>query len=237
MPVTIELPPPVDEELTQEARREGVRVEERTALLVILATALGEEGVATPFRDAVRSFLEFYSLDAERVASAFQELCRVCLSAHDEGKRLSAFQRTSMMSAVDTRVLALLSDWRNAIVHGTDISADGLGRHVSPAESMLQDAGRSHREGGSDVNAAADCEVTQALPPDDGAAQRDPSTPEAIAAEAEANAASIALLQSWLAEDATDDPEEIRKAQQELDAFKRAINAERDRAGARRVYP
>jgi hypothetical protein len=40
------------------------------------------------------------------------------------------------------------------------------------------------------------------------------------------NAASIALLQSWLAEEATDDPDEMRQAQEELDAFKRAMNAE-----------
>lgn len=52
-----------------------------------------------------------------------------------------------------------------------------------------------------------------------------------------ANAASIALLQSWLAEDATDDLEEIRKAQEELDGFKRSINAERERAGSRPIYP
>ncbi len=48
---------------------------------------------------------------------------------------------------------------------------------------------------------------------------------------------TIALLQSWLDEDATDDPEEIRRAQEELDAFKQALNAERERAGARRIYP
>jgi hypothetical protein len=52
------------------------------------------------------------------------------------------------------------------------------------------------------------------------------------------NAASIALLQSWLAEDATDNPEDdIHHAEAELDAFKQAINAERERAGARRIYP
>ena len=51
------------------------------------------------------------------------------------------------------------------------------------------------------------------------------------------NAASIALLQSWLEEDATDDPDELRQAEAELEAFKRAINAERERAGARRIYP
>jgi len=51
------------------------------------------------------------------------------------------------------------------------------------------------------------------------------------------NAASITLLQSWLDEDATDDPDEIRQAEVELEAFKQAINAERERAGARRIYP
>jgi hypothetical protein len=51
------------------------------------------------------------------------------------------------------------------------------------------------------------------------------------------NAASIALLQSWLTEDATDNPDDIHQAQAELEAFKQAINAERERAGARRIYP
>jgi hypothetical protein len=51
------------------------------------------------------------------------------------------------------------------------------------------------------------------------------------------NAASIALLQSWLEEEATDDPDEVRQAQEALDAFKQAVNAERERAGARRLYP
>ena len=53
----------------------------------------------------------------------------------------------------------------------------------------------------------------------------------------EKNAASIALLQSWLEEDATDDPDEIQSAQEELEQFKQAINAERERAGSRRIYP
>lgn len=53
----------------------------------------------------------------------------------------------------------------------------------------------------------------------------------------DANAASIALLQSCLEEEATDDPDEVRQAQEELDTFKRALNAERERAGARRLYP
>ncbi|MCC6443117.1 MAG: hypothetical protein IT210_06620 [Armatimonadetes bacterium] len=55
--------------------------------------------------------------------------------------------------------------------------------------------------------------------------------------ESEANASSIALLRSWLEEDATENPEEIASAEEELRAFKEAVNAERDSLGARRVYP
>jgi len=51
------------------------------------------------------------------------------------------------------------------------------------------------------------------------------------------NAAAIALLRAWREEDATDDPEEIRKAEQELEEFKRNINANREVTGERRVYP
>ncbi|MBV9849162.1 MAG: hypothetical protein JO250_05680 [Armatimonadetes bacterium] len=49
--------------------------------------------------------------------------------------------------------------------------------------------------------------------------------------------ATIALLQSWIAEDATDDPEEIRRAEAELTEFKRCMNAPRKEAGARLLFP
>jgi hypothetical protein len=45
------------------------------------------------------------------------------------------------------------------------------------------------------------------------------------------------LLRTWQEEDATDDPEEIRKAEAELTAFKQGINAARAEAGARLLYP
>jgi hypothetical protein len=51
------------------------------------------------------------------------------------------------------------------------------------------------------------------------------------------NAAAIALLRSWREQDATDDPEEIRKAEKELEEFKQNINANREVTGERRVYP
>lgn len=51
------------------------------------------------------------------------------------------------------------------------------------------------------------------------------------------NAAAIALLKSWLEQDATDDPEEIRKAEEELAGFKRNMSANRIATGERLVFP
>jgi hypothetical protein len=51
------------------------------------------------------------------------------------------------------------------------------------------------------------------------------------------NAAAIALLKSWREQDATDDPEEPHKAEEELAEFKRNLNANRAATGERLVYP
>jgi hypothetical protein len=48
---------------------------------------------------------------------------------------------------------------------------------------------------------------------------------------------TMTLLQSWLDEDATDDPDDIRVAEQELTEFKRNMNQPRKAAGARLLYP
>ena len=49
--------------------------------------------------------------------------------------------------------------------------------------------------------------------------------------------ATMALMKSWLEEDATDDPEEIRAAEEELREFKRNMNLPRKETGARLLYP
>ena len=51
------------------------------------------------------------------------------------------------------------------------------------------------------------------------------------------NAAAIALLKSWREQEATDDPEEISKAEEDLAEFKRRMNANRTETGERLVYP
>ena len=44
------------------------------------------------------------------------------------------------------------------------------------------------------------------------------------------------LMRAWWEEDATDDPEEFRKAEEELAEFKAAMNETRAAAGARPLY-
>ena len=51
------------------------------------------------------------------------------------------------------------------------------------------------------------------------------------------NADAIALLQSWIEEDRTDDPEAIQRAEDELDELKRNLNANRAATGERLVFP
>ena len=51
------------------------------------------------------------------------------------------------------------------------------------------------------------------------------------------NTAAIALLEFWLQEDATDDPEEIRKSEEEYAELKRNLNANRAATGERLIFP
>jgi len=48
---------------------------------------------------------------------------------------------------------------------------------------------------------------------------------------------TMLLMRSWMEEDATDDAEEIRKAKEELEEFKRNMNEPRKEARARLLYP
>src|SRR5689334_1778802 len=48
---------------------------------------------------------------------------------------------------------------------------------------------------------------------------------------------TMALMRAWLEEDATDDPEEIQAAEEELREFKHNMNQPRKESGARLLYP
>ena len=51
------------------------------------------------------------------------------------------------------------------------------------------------------------------------------------------NAAAIALLKSWREQDATDDPDELHEAEEELAEFKRNLNTNRAATGERLAFP
>ena len=48
---------------------------------------------------------------------------------------------------------------------------------------------------------------------------------------------TMVLMKSWLEEDATSDPDEIRVAEENLIAFKRNMNLPRKETGARLLFP
>ncbi len=62
--------------------------------------------------------------------------------------------------------------------------------------------------------------------------------PEAIEPViSEKNAAAIALLQSWIEEDFTDDPEERRRAAAEIADLQNNLNKNRAESGERPLFP
>ena len=64
-----------------------------------------------------------------------------------------------------------------------------------------------------------------------------PLQPGATGASGEVDTETLALLEAWSREDATDDPEKLRAARKELDEFKRAMNENRAATGERILYP
>jgi hypothetical protein len=142
MPLTLELPPPINEELTQDSQREGISEKEHAALLVCLASAFKQEEPHTPFQKAVRVFLSHHSLDADQVVSVFEGLVQACLESNDawklkaptgEGKTLAAFQ--------------FLRQWRNSLVHQpVDESHDFVFSDAPPIETISQAQGRIARQ-------------------------------------------------------------------------------------------
>lgn len=49
--------------------------------------------------------------------------------------------------------------------------------------------------------------------------------------------ATLELLAAWKAEDATNDPAKLREADKEVARFKKAMNENREAAGARPLFP
>jgi len=67
--------------------------------------------------------------------------------------------------------------------------------------------------------------------------QSTPEPVEALPVSSTIDYATIELLLKWKREDATDDPELIRAAEEELEEFKRAMNRNRAEAGELPLFP
>jgi hypothetical protein len=164
MPLTLDLPQPLNEELTLEATREGLAPTEHATLLLYLATALLREDDLTPFQEAVRIFLSSRSLDADRLASALEELVRLCVAeAHDEVKTSSPLQNARSGSVAaqqglhadsEAAFLSRLRAWRDVVVHVAgpvknqrfDESFDAVKSNRRPLNSPVQRSGRVGRK-------------------------------------------------------------------------------------------
>ncbi|HEY7120452.1 MAG TPA: hypothetical protein VH475_27965 [Tepidisphaeraceae bacterium] len=58
-----------------------------------------------------------------------------------------------------------------------------------------------------------------------------------VEAQKRRNQATLDLFAQWAKRDATDDPAELARREQELEEFKKAMNETREQAGARKIYP
>jgi hypothetical protein len=112
MSLPLELPPPINQELTQDSQREGISEMEHAALLLCLASAFKHEEPVTPFQNAVREFLSHRSLDAEQVFSVFEELVHVCLAVNEAGRN----DKTADKEQTE-EIYLFLKQWRSATVH------------------------------------------------------------------------------------------------------------------------
>jgi hypothetical protein len=92
MSLTLELPTPLVEELTREAKQKSVSPEEHLTRLVEIVGALTKSGWETPLRAEVKLFLANHSVDADHVASVLSQLLDSPLIQKDgrQARRTSA---------------------------------------------------------------------------------------------------------------------------------------------------
>ena len=64
-----------------------------------------------------------------------------------------------------------------------------------------------------------------------------PPTQPSTSTSGPVDTATLELLRSWRLQDATDNPAELRAAEQELIEFKKAMNDSRTASGEPRLYP
>jgi hypothetical protein len=146
MPLTLDLPPHLHKDLSEEAEKEGVAPSEHAALLLAIFTALLKEVEPTPFTIAVQRFMSHRSIDAHRVSSVLGELVEQCMAGHEQGNESDEIQNLTGNSDQFIDVDEHLRQWRNALVHEPiDESFDEITTSLVPLDPLVQKAGRQNR--------------------------------------------------------------------------------------------
>lgn len=144
MSETLELPPPLSEEVEQEARKEGVTPSEHAVLLLYITTALLREPGQSPFQRAVKEFFREHSLDADRVASVFEELVRECLHTYGYDLKQSAGKHQHGLTSLDG-MTGVLKEWRNWTVHHSPSYLDrSTTNSLSKSAEVVEHRPRKH---------------------------------------------------------------------------------------------
>lgn len=92
MTLVIELPPSLEEELTQEAERSGVPPHQHAQWLLWIASALLDRTNSTPVSGAVSSFLAQHSMDQEQAGRIFEQLVRHVQTSDVDGILVNGHQ-------------------------------------------------------------------------------------------------------------------------------------------------
>jgi hypothetical protein len=147
MTLSIELPPPLDEELAIEAEREGVSVSDQAALLLHLMTALTREGRKTPFRSVIRAFLQRNAIDADQMAKVCEALVILCLHDTDQLPKPNDHGSDTDRDWIGAdQARSLLRMWKSADVHqSVDTDIDVILSGLPALDELIQRSGRVQR--------------------------------------------------------------------------------------------
>ena len=143
MSIILELPPTVQETISQESRLEGVSEMDHAALLICLASAIKMTVPQSPFQLAVKKFLTRHALDVNLVSTVFEELVRECQGMLDAGKSTENIQ-------------VYLRNWRDANVHesnaadyaslSTDLASSDITPEMHAISYRSATSVKSHRD-------------------------------------------------------------------------------------------
>lgn len=151
MSLTLDLPEPLNRELSDEAAKEGVSPSDHAALLLCIIAAFHDLGKAeTPFQQVVKAISESHSVAPHRLAALVNDLVEYCQAPAGHGKMEAALSslasQTTTVQPQEHDLLLILPYWRQGIVHAPlDVSVKKWTGTAKPVEYLQQSHGRIAR--------------------------------------------------------------------------------------------